>query len=176
MARESTQHKLDRVRPPRVQITYDVEIGDSIEKKELPFVLGILGDYSGHPEEALERMRDRKFVNIDRDNFDEVMEGMKPRLAYRVDNKISDDDSELPVELNFKKLEDFSPEQVAKQVEPLRRLLEVRSRLTDLRNRLYGNDKLDEQLREVIANSEKLKQIATEAGVENKDKKDSEDK
>ena len=174
MAKESTQHKLDRVRPPRVQITYDVEIGDAIEKKELPFVVGVVGDFSGNPEEPLPKLRDRKFVNVDRDNFNSVMEGMKPRVAYRVDNKLTDDeDSQLPVELNFKKLDDFSPENVAKQVEPLRRLLEIRSRLTDLRNRLYGNDKLDEQLREVIQNTDKLKQIASETGYETK-KKDKE--
>merc|ERR1711976_688020 len=174
MAKESTQHKLDRVRPPRVQITYDVEIGDAIEKKELPFVVGVVGDFSGNPEEPLPKLPDRKFVNVDRDNFNSVMEGMKPRVAYRVDNKLTDDeDSQLPVELNFKKLDDFSPENVAKQVEPLRRLLEIRSRLTDLRNRLYGNDKLDEQLREVIQNTDKLKQIASETGYETK-KKDKE--
>ena len=93
MARESTQHKLDRVRPPRVQITYDVEIGDAIEMKELPFVVGVLADLSGKPEEPLPRLKDRKFVEIDRDNFDEVLRGMKPRLAFRVDNKLSDDDT-----------------------------------------------------------------------------------
>lgn len=170
MARESTQHKLDRVRKPRVHITYDVEVGDAIEKKELPFVLGVMGDYSGHPEKDLGKLRDRKFVNIDRDNFDDVMNGMSPRLAIKVDNTLTDDDTQLPLELNFKKMSDFSPENVAKQVEPLRRLLEIRNRLGDLRNRLYGNDKLEEMLKEVVQSTEKLETIAKETG--SKGKKD----
>src|SRR5215470_16869381 len=98
MARESTQHKLDRVRPPRVHITYDVEIGDAIEMKELPFVVGVLADLSGKPEEPLARLRDRKFVDIDRDNFADVMKGMKPRLAFKVDNKLTNDESKMGVE------------------------------------------------------------------------------
>src|SRR5438445_7151075 len=99
MARESTQHKLDRVRPPRVQITYDVETGDAIEVKELPFVLGMLADLSGKPEEPLPRLRDRKFVEIDRDNFDAVMRGMKPRVSFRVDNKLTNEVTQLGVDL-----------------------------------------------------------------------------
>ena len=164
MARESTQHKLDRVRPPRVQITYDVEIGDAIEKKELPFVLGVLGDYTGNPEEPLPRLKDRRFVTIDRDNFDDTMKGMKPRLTYRVDNKLAGDDSLLPVELNFEKLDDFSPAAVAQQVEPLRRLLEIRSRLSELRSRLYGNEKLELLLHDVISSTDKLQQLGKETG------------
>ena len=99
---ESIQHKLDRVRPPRVHITYDVEIGDAIEMKEIPFVVGVLADLSGKPDEPLPKMKDRKFIEIDRDNFDQVLEGMSPRLAYRVDNKLTDDDTKMAVELKFK--------------------------------------------------------------------------
>src|SRR5437588_12407115 len=110
MARESTQHKLDRVRPPRVQITYDVETGDAIEMKELPFVLGMLADLSGKPEEPLPRLRDRKFVEIDRDNFDAVMRGMKPRLSYRVDNKLPDDGTQLGVDQKFCPIDPLEPE------------------------------------------------------------------
>ena len=105
MARESTQHKLDRVRSPRVHITYDVEIGDAIEMKELPFVMGVLADLSGKPDAPLPRLRDRKFVEIDRDNFNDVLKGMKPRLAFRVDNKLTDDDTKLGVELRFQNLD-----------------------------------------------------------------------
>src|SRR5512132_2410036 len=101
MARESTQHKLDRVRSPRVQITYDVETGDAIEMKELPFVMGVLADLSCKPAEPLPKVRDRKFVEIDRDNFDAVMRGMKPRLAFRVGNELTGDDSQIAVELNL---------------------------------------------------------------------------
>jgi len=123
MARESTQHKLDRVRPPRVHITYDVELGDANELKELPFVLGVLADLSGKPDEALPRLRDRKFIEIDRDNFNDVMKGMKPKLAFQVDNKLTKDDTKMGVELRLSGIEDFEPEQVAGQVEPLRKLM-----------------------------------------------------
>jgi len=164
MPRESTQHKLDRVRPPRVQITYDVETGDAIEMKELPFVLGVLADLSGKPEEPLPRLRDRKFVEIDRDNFDAVMRGMKPRLGFRVDNKLTEDDTQLGVELRFNSIEDFEPTQVAQQVEPLRKLLETRQQLQALLAKMDGNDKLAEKLQEIIGNTDMLKQIGSEVG------------
>ncbi len=117
--KESLQHTLDRVRAPRVQITYDVEIGDSIEMKEIPFVVGVLGDFSGKPDEPLPKLKDRKFVEIDRDNFNKVLEGMKPRVAYRVDNKLTNDGSQIAVDLRFKSMDDFHPERVAEQVPPL---------------------------------------------------------
>src|SRR6266478_4454203 len=142
MARESTQHKLDRIRSPRVHITYDVEIGDAIEMKELPFVMGVLGDLSGKPDTPLPRLRDRKFVEIDRDNFNDVLKGMKPRLAFRVDNKLKGDDSKIGVDLHFNSIEDFEPEQIARQVEPLRKLMEVRRELTGLLAKADGNEKL----------------------------------
>ncbi|WP_110687078.1 type VI secretion system contractile sheath small subunit [Salinicola aestuarinus] len=163
---ESTQHKLSRVRAPRVHLTYDVEIGDSIEKKELPFVVGVMGDYAGNSLEPLPRLKDRKFVNIDRDNFDSVMKGVKPRLSYRVDNTLANDGSQLPVELNFKRMEDFEPQEVVRQVEPLRKLLEVRNKLADLRNKMGGNDKLEELLMDVLQNTEKLKTLGEELGRE----------
>jgi len=166
MARESTQHKLDRVRPPRVHITYDVEIGDAIELKELPFVVGVLADLSGKPDEALPRLRDRKFVDIDRDNFNDVMKGMKPRIAYKVDNKLTNDESKMGVELRFNDLDDFEPEQVVNQVEPLRKLLEVRKQLSDLLAKTDGNDKLVDRLQEIISNTELLQKIGEETGAE----------
>lgn len=162
MAKQSTQHKLDRVRPPRVQITYDVEIGDAIEMKEIPFVVGVLSDLSGKPDEALPRMKTRKFVEIDRDNFDNVLEGMKPRLAFKVENMLTGDDSKMAVELRFKSLDDFHPERVADQVAPLRKLVEARRRLSDLLNKLDGNDKLDDLLQDIISSSESLQQIMKE--------------
>jgi type VI secretion system protein ImpB len=165
MARESTQHKLDRVRPPRVHITYDVEIGDAIEMKELPFVAGVMADLSGKPDEPLPRLRDRKFVEIDRDNFNAVMRGMKPRLAFRVDNKLTNDDTKMAVELRFNNMDDFEPEQVANQVEPLRKLLEVRRQLSGLLAKTDGNDRLGERLQEIIANTELLQQVGKEAGL-----------
>ena len=164
--KESTQHKLDRVRSPRVQITYDVETGGAIQLKELPFVMGVLGDFSGKPSEPLPKLKDRKFVNVDRDNFDQVLAGMKPRLAYKVDNKLTDDDTKLGVELNFRSIDDFEPENVVNQVEPLRKLLEARRRLSDLVHKLDGNDKLEELLQDVVSNTDTLKKVGAAAGVE----------
>jgi len=163
---ESTQHRLDRVRSPRVHITYDVQIGDAIEMKELPFVLGVLSDLSGNPDEPLPRLRDRKFVEIDRDNFNSVMKGMKPRLAFRVDNTLTNDDSKLGVELRFDSIDDFEPEQVVSQVEPLKKLLDIRKQLSSLLSKTDGNDKLNERLMDIVSNTEKLQQVGQEAGIE----------
>jgi type VI secretion system protein ImpB len=167
MARESTQHKLDRVRAPRVQITYDVEVGDAIEIKELPFVMGVLGDFTGQPTEPLARMKDRKFVEVNPDNFDAVLANMKPHLAYSVENKLSEDPNagNIKVDLNFKSLDDFTPEAVARQVGPLRELLELRDRLTDLRGTMQGNDKLEELLRESVTDKDKLAKLRSEMGI-----------
>ncbi len=163
--KESLQHKIDRVRAPRVQITYDVEIGDAIEMKEIPFVVGVLADLSGKPDEPLPKVKDRKFVEIDRDNFNNVLEAMKPRVAFKVDNKLTGDDSKLAVELRFKSLDDFHPEQVAQQVEPLRKLVEARRRLSELLGKLDGNDKLDELLQDVITSTDSLQKLGKEAGI-----------
>ena len=166
MAKESTQHKLDRVRKPRVQITYDVELNGAMQMKELPFVLGVMGDYSGNPDEPLPPMKDRKFVEIDRDNFNSVLEGMKPRLAFRVDDKLSGKEGQqLNVELRFKEMDDFSPENVVRQVEPLRKLLEQRDRLKNLLSKMEGNDKLEQQLQDIIDNTETRESIAKQLGL-----------
>ena len=157
--KESIQKRLEKVRPPRVQLTYDVEKGDAIEQKEIPFVVGVLGDFSGQPDQPLPRLKDRKFVNVDLDNFDEVMEGMTPRAAFRVPNKLSDQGGEFAVELKFNSIDDFRPEAVVQQVEPLRKLLEARSKLADLRNKVAGNEKLEDLLNDVLANTEQLKQL-----------------
>jgi type VI secretion system protein ImpB len=165
MARSnSTQHKLDRVRPPRVHVTYDVEVGDAIEMKELPFVLGVLGDFTGQPEQPLARLRERKFVEVNPDNFDQVLEGMKPHLNFSVENKLSEDPEapQLKVDLHFKSLEDFDPENVAKQVKPIRELLDLRTKLSDLRGSLQGNDKLEELLMDAVNSSEKLEKLKGE--------------
>lgn len=162
--KESTQHKLDRVRAPRVQLTYDVEVGDAIEKKELPFVAGVIGDFTGQPAEPLAKLKERKFVNVDKDNFDDVLKGMKPRVQMQVDNKLKGDGSKVGVELNFKSLEDFTPEAVANQVEPLRKLLEARQKLADLRNKMAGNDKFEELLNEVLQNTDQITRLTKEVG------------
>lgn len=162
--KESTQHKLDRVRAPRVQLTYDVEVGDAIEKKELPFVAGVIGDFSGQPAEPLAKLKERKFVNVDKDNFDDVLKGMKPRVQMQVDNRLKGDGSKVGVELNFRSMEDFSPENVANQVEPLRKLLEARRKLADLRNKMAGNDKFEELLNEVLQNTDQITRLTKEVG------------
>jgi type VI secretion system protein ImpB len=165
MARSnSTQHKLDRVRPPRVHVTYDVEVGDAIEMKELPFVLGVLGDFTGQPEQPLARLRERKFVEVNPDNFDQVLEGMKPHLSFSVENKLSEEPEapQLKVDLHFKSMEDFDPENVAKQVKPIRELLDLRTKLADLRGSLQGNDKLEELLMDAVSSSEKLEKLKGE--------------
>jgi type VI secretion system protein ImpB len=143
-----------------------VEIGGAIELKELPFVVGVLGDYTGNPEQPLPRLKDRKFVEVNPDNFDTVLEGMKPHLSFAVENKLSEDPNgpQLKVDLRFKKLEDFEPGNVAKQVKPLKELLELRTRLGDLRGTLQGNDKLEELLLEAVGNTEKLDKLKQEIG------------
>ncbi len=161
---ESLQHKLDRVRSPRVHITYDVETGGAIEKKELPFVMGVFGDFTGMPEEPLPRLKDRKFVEINPDNFDSALAAMKPHLAFSVENKLSDDPEagQLKVDLRFRSMDDFSPANVANQVRPLKELLDLRTKLSDLRGSLQGNDKLDELLQEALRDSDKLEKLRGE--------------
>jgi type VI secretion system protein ImpB len=162
--KESVQKRLEKVRPPRVQLTYDVEIGDAIESKELPFVVGVLGDFTGKadPNKPVTKLKDRKFVNVDLDNFDDVMKGMAPAASYRVNNKLSPEGGEFAVNLQFEKMEDFRPEAVVQQVEPLRKLLDARTKLSDLRNKLAGNEKLEDILGDVLSSTEKLKKLGRE--------------
>lgn len=163
--KDSVQKRLEKVRPPRVQLTYDVEIGDAIEQKELPFVMGVVGDFTGQqdPNNPLPKLKERKFVNVDLDNFDEVMDGMAPKASYRVKNKLSPEGGEFAVNLEFKQIDDFRPEAVVQQVEPLRKLLEARTKLSDLRNKLAGNEKLEDILADVLTNTEKLQKLGAEA-------------
>ncbi|HEV7372446.1 type VI secretion system contractile sheath small subunit [Arenibaculum sp.] len=162
---ESTQHKLSRVRPPRVQITYDVEIGDAIEKKELPFIVGIMADLSGKPTEPLPPVKDRKFVEIDRDNFNDVLSSASPRLVLRVPNRLKPDGNDmLNAELKFKHMDDFGPVEVMQQVPALKALLDTRQRLRDLLTKLDGNDDLDALLRSVVENTESRSELRTQLG------------
>ena len=152
---ESIYKKKERIRPPRVHISYDVELNNAILKKELPFVLGVISDLSGQPREPLKKLKDRQFVTIDRDNFDDVLGSIQPRLAFRVDDKLSGEaDKQIGVELNFKKLEDFSPESVVNQIAPLAELLKARNKLKDLLGRIEVNDRLEEQLEAILKNTE----------------------
>jgi type VI secretion system protein ImpB len=164
--KESIQHKLDRVRPPRVQITYDVEVGGAIELKELPFVVGVMGDFVGKPEEPLPAIKNRKFVEIDPDNFNQVLAGMKPRVAFSVENKLQDDGSNLGVDLKFNSIEDFEPDNVVQQVEPLRKLVEARQKLSDLRSKMDGNEKLENMLNDIISDAGKQKELSDALGIQ----------
>jgi type VI secretion system protein ImpB len=164
MAKESVHTKLGRVRPPRVHITYEVEVGDAIEIKELPFVMGVLGDFTGQPTEPLARLRDRKFTEVNPDNFDSVLEGMKPHLAFAVENKLVEDADapKLKVDLHFKSMEDFEPENVVRQVKPLSELMDLRTKLSNLRASLQGNDKLEEALLGAVGDQSKLDKLKKE--------------
>jgi type VI secretion system protein ImpB len=161
---DSIQKRLNKVRAPRVQMTYDVEIGDAMENKELPFVVGVVGDFGGNSDVEKKRLKDRKFVSIDNGNFDEVLGGVAPVARFQVPNQLKGDDSSFNVELRFKAMDDFRPESVVRQVEPLARLLEARTKLADLRNKLAGNDKLEDILSDVLNNTDKLASLKTAKG------------
>ncbi|HEX4933910.1 MAG TPA: type VI secretion system contractile sheath small subunit [Gemmatimonadaceae bacterium] len=164
---ESTQKKLERVRPPRVAISYEVETGGAIEKKELPFLMGVMGDFSGQPSEPLPRLKERKFVEVTPDNFDDVLASMKPHLSFSVENKLSEDADapKLGVDLNFRSMDDFSPDAVARQVPALKALLDLRTQLADLRGSLQTNEKLDEVLQSTLGDAEKLNKLRGELGI-----------
>jgi type VI secretion system protein ImpB len=164
MPADSIQHKLDRVRRPRVQITYDVETGGALQKIELPFVVGVLADLSADARGELPPLKQRRFAAIDRDNFTEVMAKAAPKLRVKVPNRLGQEGT-ISAELKFEQLEDFEPGNVAKQIAPLKALLDLRLALTEIRARLEANDKLAEQLLEVLKDPAKLQALADELGV-----------
>jgi type VI secretion system protein ImpB len=167
---ESVHEKLKRVRPPRVHITYDVETEGAVVQKELPFVVGVLGDFSGNPTSPLQPLKNRKFVQIDRDNINEVMQRMTPGLNFRVENTLKGDGTEMSVQLKFNSMEDFEPANVVNQVEPLRKLLETRNKLRDLATKVDRSDKLENLLEQILSNDEQIKKFASDLGVEGQDK------
>ena len=172
---DSLQKWVGRNRPPRVQITYDVEIGDAIEKKELPFVVGLLADLSGNSKNDQPKLRDRRFVEIDRDNFNEVMQKISPNVNLKIPDVLKGD-GELKIELDFKKFDDFHPENIVKKVPRLDKLLLARQHLRDLAAKLDGNDELNGILSEVASNKAEVKKLLTETGSSNvgsDEKKDS---
>jgi type VI secretion system protein ImpB len=173
MPKESLQKKEGRVRPPRVHITYDVQVGDAIEKRDIPFVVGVLADLSGVPDKPLPPIAKRKFVSVDRDNINDVMKKIGPRLAFKVPNRLNEDDTKLNVELRFESMDDFQPAAIAQQVTPLRKLLELRNSLANLRSSLIGNEKLDNLVQSMIQDQELLRQAGSEAGIRPSDEKES---
>lgn len=162
---ESSQKKLSRVRKPRVHITYDVEIGDAEVEKELPFVVGVMGDFSGNPTQKLQPLADRKFIQIDRDNFNDVMKRMTPGVNMRVENTMKGDGSEMAVNLKFDSMEDFEPAKVAEQVEPLKKLLDTRNKLRDLMSKIDRSEELEQLLEQALSDNDQLKKLADELGV-----------
>ena len=160
----SIHDKLERVRKPRVHLTYQVETEGAMVEKSLPFVMGVLGDFSGDPASALKPLKDRKFVQIDRDNFDDVLAKMTPGVKMKVENTLQGDGSEMGVELKFNSIADFEPARVAEQVEPLRKLMESRNKLRDLMAKADRSEDLEELLERVLKSSDDLGKLAGELG------------
>ena len=162
----SIHDKLNRVRKPRVHITYDVETNGAAVARELPFVVGVMGDFSGNPTTPLKSIKDRKFVQIDRDNFNDVMAKMTPELHFKVDNTLAGDGSQMAVDLKFNAMEDFDPAKVVNQVDPLKKLLETRNKLNDLMSKVDRSEELEGILEKVLQNEDDLKKLQTDLGVE----------
>ena len=160
--RESVQKKLQRIRPPRVQLTYDVEVSDGKEIKELPFVVGILGDFSAASQLEKAKLKDKKFINVDLENIDEVIESLAPRANFQVRNTLTEESGNMSIDLTFKSMADFRPENVAQQVEPLKKMVIARERLTDLRNKISNNERLEDLLDEVLQNTDQVRKLSTE--------------
>jgi type VI secretion system protein ImpB len=161
----SVHDKLERVRKPRVHITYQVETEGAAVVRELPFVVGVMGDFSGDPTEPLKPMKDRKFIQIDRDNFNDVMARMTPGLNMKVENTLKGDGSEMAVNLKFKSMADFEPAKVVEQVEPLRKLMDTRNKLRDLMSKVDRSEDLEQVLDRVLQNSDELKKLSESLGV-----------
>mgnify|MGYP000382094881 CR=1 FL=1 len=175
---DSVYKKIDKVRKPRVHISYELENGGQTEKKELPFVVGVMGDYSGHSDQAKVSFKERKFINIDGDNFNQVMQKMSPELRIKVANQLVEEaDQELAVELKFNSMDDFEPDRIAEQVPALKKLLDIRSQLRDLVSKADRSDELEGLLEQVLQDNEQIKALAGELGseeaeAENKEKTD----
>jgi type VI secretion system protein ImpB len=162
---ESINEKLKRVRKPRVHITYDVETEGAVERKEIPFVVGVIADLSGNPTEKLKSYKERKFVNVDRDNFDKVLQSMKPGLKMRVKNTLEGGDKEMGVDLAFNSIDDFEPGAIVQQVKPLAELLEARNKLRDLLGKIDTSEELEETLEQILQNTESVTKLASELGL-----------
>ncbi|MGR5212346.1 type VI secretion system contractile sheath small subunit [Vibrio rotiferianus] len=158
----SIHSKLSRVRKPRVHITYDVETEGATLKKELPFVVGVMGDFAGQNTSELKPLKDRRFIQIDRDNFDDVLKKMSPSVRFKVANKLSNDDSEFAVDLSFNSMQDFEPAAIVNQVDPLRKLMETRNKLRDLMTKVDRSEELENILEDVLNNTENLTKLAGE--------------
>lgn len=168
---DSIHDKLKRVRKPRVHITYDLETNGAVVNKEIPFVMGVMGDYSGDNTEGKKALKDRKFSQIDRDNFNDVLDKVNPKLNMKVENTLAGDGSEMSVNLDFRNMEDFEPQKIVDQVEPLKKLMDTRNKLRDLLTKADRSEKLEEILESVLSNTEALNSLKSELGVDDEENK-----
>ena len=164
---DSIHDKLKRVRKPRVHITYDVETNGAVQEKELPFVMGVMGDYSGDNTDNKKALKDRKFSQIDRDNFNEVMSNVAPQVNMKVENTLEADGSEMAVNLEFKNMEDFEPQNIVGKVEPLKKLMETRNKLRDLLTKADRSEDLETLLEEILSSTDALASLQSELGTDN---------
>lgn len=163
---ESIHNKLKRVRKPRVHITYEVETNGVQMKKELPFVVGVMGDYSGDNTENRKALKERKFVQIDRDNFNQAMSKVNPKLNLQVENTLAGDGSKMAVDLDFHTMDDFSPEAIVEQVPALKKLLEARSKLRDLLSKADRSEELENVLEDILKNTDHISELSKQLGVD----------
>lgn len=175
-SKNSVHQQLDKVRKPRVHITYDVETDGATQKKELPFVVGVMGDFSADGKSQLKPLKERKFIQVDGDNFDEVMKKNHPSVQFKVDNLLENNDTQLAVDLKFNSMEDFEPAKIAEQIEPLRKLMEIRSELSDLLSKADRSDGLEQILESVLQDDEKLANLSKDLGLESKNNSEASDK
>ena len=167
---DSIHKKIDRIRKPRVHISYDIETEDATIKKELPFIVGVMGDLSADATIPLKPLKDRRFVEIDRDNFDEVLKSMTPGLNFKVENKLKGDNSELAVNLKFQSMSDFEPAAIVEQIEPLKKLLKIRNHLRDLSTKADRSEELEEIIERVLNNQSDLSELAKAIDAKKTDK------
>jgi len=160
VAKQSSQKFIARNRAPRVQIEYDVEVYGSEKKVQLPFVMGIMADLSGSPAEALPAVADRKFLEIDVDNFDDRLKAMKPRVAFQVPNTLTGEGN-LSLDVTFESMDDFSPGAIARKVEPLAKLLEARTQLSNLLSYMDGKSGAEDLMAKIMNDPTLLQALAS---------------
>ncbi|KAB8031904.1 type VI secretion system contractile sheath small subunit [Fluviispira multicolorata] len=157
----STQHKISGYKPPRVQITYDLEVNGNPKEQDLPFVIGVMANFSGHLHQKTKKLKNEKFLSVNKENFNSVVQSISPKLKIKVLDKVKNDGGSKQVELNFKSIEDFNPGKIAEKVDSLRTLLETRRKLIELQTSVDCNDKLEETLIQFLKAPEALKQITS---------------
>lgn len=162
---DSIHDKLKRVRKPRVHITYDLETNGALEAKELPFVMGVMGDYSGDNADNKKSLKERKFSQIDVDNFNELMGKINPQLKLKVDNTLANDDSQIAVDLDFHSMDDFEPHKLVEQIEPLKQMLDTRNKLRDLLTKADRSENLEKILEDILNNTDALTSLSGELGL-----------